>query len=214
MGTSIILIPIIFRMGCINSKHMDTDIQQESRNDSNDNRLKTDSHSSNLEDREVCFDERRLNRTLEDRDISQVTEIVSAKNRFRFSIEYLGIGPNEYHTIESEAQFIHHDTLFECIRRWKNRTEAEGNNACKTGLVKQVIHMCISRTTLKTMGKTASRVENLHELLVKLGKLAWTALTRGSKQLLIYKVRQTEAIPLYVCTFMPHLKDLSLVLQW
>ncbi len=66
---------------------------------------------------------------LEDRDISQVTEIISAKNRFRFSIEYLEINPNEYHTIESEANFIHHDTLFECITRWKNRTEAEGNNA-------------------------------------------------------------------------------------
>ena len=66
---------------------------------------------------------------LKDKDISQVTEIVSAKNRFRFSIKFLEINPNEYHTIESEANFIHHDTLFECIRRWKNRTEAEGNNA-------------------------------------------------------------------------------------
>ncbi len=73
--------------------------------------------------------------TLENREISQVTEIVSAHNRFRFSIEYLGINPNEYRTIESEAQFIHHDTLFECITRWKNRTEAEGNNA-KDELIK------------------------------------------------------------------------------
>ena len=66
--------------------------------------------------------------TLKDKDISQVTEIVSARNRFRFSEEYLGIDKNEYDTIESEAQFIHHDTLYECIRRWKNRTEAEGHN--------------------------------------------------------------------------------------
>ena len=36
----------------------------------------------------------------------------------------------------------------------------------KTGLFQQVIHMCISRTTLKTMGKTARQVENLQELLV------------------------------------------------
>ncbi len=73
--------------------------------------------------------------TLENREISQITEIISAKNRFRFSIEYLGIKPNEYNTIESEANFIHHDTLFECIRRWKNRTEAEGNSA-KDELIK------------------------------------------------------------------------------
>ncbi len=69
------------------------------------------------------------NPTLEDREISKVTEIVSAKNRFRFSVEHLGINPNEYSTIEAEAQHVHHDTLFECIRRWKNKTEAEGYNA-------------------------------------------------------------------------------------
>ncbi len=59
----------------------------------------------------------------------------------------------------------------------------------KTGLFGQIVHMSVSRTTLKTMGKTASELVNLHQLLVKLGKLAWTALTRDSKQLLIYKVR-------------------------
>ncbi len=62
-------------------------------------------------------------------DISQVTDIVSADNRLRFCTEYLGTDRNEYKTIEFEAQFIHHDTLFECIRRWKNKTEAEGKNA-------------------------------------------------------------------------------------
>ncbi len=61
----------------------------------------------------------------------------------------------------------------------------------KTGLFKQVVHMCISRTTLKTMKKIASKVENLHELMVKLGKLSWIALNRESKQLLIYKVRNS-----------------------
>ncbi len=66
---------------------------------------------------------------LEDRDITQVTEIISAKNSFRFSNEYLGIEKNEYDTIEYEAGFIHHDTLFECITRWKNKTEAEGLNS-------------------------------------------------------------------------------------
>ncbi len=58
----------------------------------------------------------------------------------------------------------------------------------KTGLFSQVVHMCVSRTTLKTMGKSASEVENLHEIMVKLGKLAWIALTRTNKQLLVYKV--------------------------
>ncbi len=58
----------------------------------------------------------------------------------------------------------------------------------KTGLFSQVIYMCISRTTLKTLGKTASEVEYLHQLMVKLGKLSWNALTRSNKRLLLYKV--------------------------
>ena len=66
--------------------------------------------------------------TLKEDEISRVTDIISAKNRFRFAIEYLEINPNEYRTIESDEQFLHHDTLHECIRRWKNRTEAEGVN--------------------------------------------------------------------------------------
>ena len=41
----------------------------------------------------------------------------------------------------------------------------------KTGLLKQVVHMCISRTTLKTMGKTGKEVHNLHQLMVSLGNL-------------------------------------------
>ncbi len=58
----------------------------------------------------------------------------------------------------------------------------------KTEIFDQVVHMCISRTTLKTMAKTASKVNNLHRLMVKLGKLAWEALNKHSKQLLLYKV--------------------------
>ncbi len=61
----------------------------------------------------------------------------------------------------------------------------------KSGLFKHVVHMSISRTTLKTMGKAASEVENLHDLMLKLGKLAWLALNRDIKQLLIYKVRNS-----------------------
>ncbi len=58
----------------------------------------------------------------------------------------------------------------------------------KTEIFSQVVSMCISRTTLKTMGKISCEVENLQSLMVKLGKLAWVALNRKSKQLLIYKV--------------------------
>ena len=57
-----------------------------------------------------------------------MTDIVPADKRLRFAVEFLEIGGNEYRTIESEAQFNHHDTLYECIRRWRNRTEAEGVN--------------------------------------------------------------------------------------
>ena len=62
-------------------------------------------------------------------EISKVADIISAKNRHRFAVEYLKINPNEYHTIEYQAHSNHHDTVFECVTRWKNRTEAEGNNA-------------------------------------------------------------------------------------
>ncbi len=31
--------------------------------------------------------------------------------------------------IEADTNFKHHDTLFECITRWKNKTEVEGHNA-------------------------------------------------------------------------------------
>ncbi len=73
-------------------------------------------------------DDNILNAEILDAEISQVTDIVSAKNRHRFAVEYLEINPNEYSTIESEAQFVHHDTVFECVRRWKNRTEAAGKH--------------------------------------------------------------------------------------
>ncbi len=66
--------------------------------------------------------------TLREDEISRVTDIINADNRLRFSVEYLGIDGNEYRIIESDAKHNHHDTLHECIRRWKNRTEAEGVN--------------------------------------------------------------------------------------
>ncbi len=67
----------------------------------------------------------------------------------------------------------------------------------KTGLFKQVIMMCINRTTKKTMGKTASEVSNLHHLMLKLGQLAWEALNRENKQLLIFKVRTCTLLNFY-----------------
>ena len=66
--------------------------------------------------------------TLKEDEISRVTDIIPADNRLRFSVEYLGIDGNEYRIIESDAKYNHHDTLHECIRRWRNRTEAQGFN--------------------------------------------------------------------------------------
>ncbi len=66
--------------------------------------------------------------TLSGADISQVTDIISAKNRLRFCVEYLEIDRNEYDTIQDEAKSIHHDTLYECITRWKIRTGAQGKH--------------------------------------------------------------------------------------
>ncbi len=78
----------------------------------------------------ACSDDK-----LSDLNVSKVTDIVSAENRCRLCVEYLGIALHEYKAIEADAQFIHHDTLFECIRRWRNMTEAKGYNA-KDELVK------------------------------------------------------------------------------
>ena len=61
-------------------------------------------------------------------DISKVTDIISAQNSLRFCVEYLGIDGNEYRTIEYDSKHNHHDTLYECIKRWKNKTEAEGKH--------------------------------------------------------------------------------------
>ncbi len=58
--------------------------------------------------------------------MSKVTDIVSAENCFRFCSEYLGIDRNTFKTIEYNAKFIHHDTLFQCIEIWKNKMEGEG----------------------------------------------------------------------------------------
>lgn len=61
-------------------------------------------------------------------EISKVTDIISADNRFRFCAEYLGINRNTYRTIESDKRFIHHDTLFCCIELWMNK-KGEGLDA-------------------------------------------------------------------------------------
>ncbi len=61
--------------------------------------------------------------------ISKVTDIVSAQNSFRFCAEYLEIGPKKFKTIEYDAKHNHHDTLFQCIELWKNKTEVEGLDA-------------------------------------------------------------------------------------
>ncbi len=114
-------------MGCISSRSKDRETVSENKRDSEDR----DSRSgSPLAENDISIGVDTDSFTnLKDNDISKITDIVSAKNRHRFAVEYLEINPNEYHTIEAEAQYVHHDTVFECIRRWKNRTEAEENNA-------------------------------------------------------------------------------------
>ena len=72
--------------------------------------------------------------------LSKVTGTIPADKRLKFAVEYLSIEGNEYKTIESDAKSIHHDTLFECLRRWKNRAEAEGNNA-KDELIRILIQI-------------------------------------------------------------------------
>ncbi len=71
----------------------------------------------------------------------------------------------------------------------------KGLPSSKTDIFAKVVDMSISRTILKKMEDSKKRQEiakveeNLPELKVKLGKLAWAALNRESEQLLLYKVR-------------------------
>ncbi len=58
--------------------------------------------------------------------MSKVTDIVSAENCLQFCSEYLGIDRNTYKTVEYNAKFIHHDTLFHCIELWMNKVEGQG----------------------------------------------------------------------------------------
>ncbi len=55
--------------------------------------------------------------------ISKVTDMISADHSLRFCTEYLRIDRNQYKTIEYDANFNHHDTLFQCIEMWKNKME-------------------------------------------------------------------------------------------
>ncbi len=107
-------------MGSICSKTEDRNVTQE---------IEIISGDTDYSELHVCLNDSESRPGLQNKDISKVTEIVSADNRFKFSVTWLGIKPNEYKKIEAEAQFNHHDTLFECIRQWKNKTEAEGINA-------------------------------------------------------------------------------------
>ena len=69
-----------------------------------------------------------------------------------------------------------------------------------TDLFGKIIRMSISRTTLKTTRKSAKQIENLDELMEKLGKLAWKALAKETMQLLISKVKYLvrENFPFYL----------------
>ncbi len=58
-----------------------------------------------------------------------------------------------------------------------------------TQLFDEITEMSISRTTIKKLSKSAKEMTNLENLKVLLGKLAWQAFQRNSKQLLIFKVR-------------------------
>ncbi len=58
----------------------------------------------------------------------------------------------------------------------------------KTKLVADIIYMSIDRTALKTLGCRAQDIDNLHDLLVRLGRLSWNVLKREKNQLLLNKV--------------------------
>ena len=59
----------------------------------------------------------------------------------------------------------------------------------KTGIVWEIIKMCMDRSTLKHMGLKWNDIHKINEMLFILGELSWMALQKDTKQLLIRKVR-------------------------
>ena len=59
----------------------------------------------------------------------------------------------------------------------------------KTGIVGIIYELMMDRTTLKTFGCKSRNVPNLDKLLYLLGEVAWKALQKDSRQLLLNKVK-------------------------
>ncbi len=74
--------------------------------------------------------------------------------------------------------------LMICVVYQENKSLPKGI----TQLFDEIVEMSISLTTLKTIGKSAKEMTNLGDLKIALGKLAWNALRRQSRNLLIFKV--------------------------
>ncbi len=125
----------------------------------------------------------------------QYLETKQSCEEFLLQAEQAGIHTRKQFMLEDYSGLLHIPIIL--LMACTVFSEKKCLPSSKTGLFQQVILMCISRTTKKTMGKTASEVSNLHHLMFKLGKLAWEALNREKKQLLIFKVRTCTLLVLH-----------------
>ena len=58
----------------------------------------------------------------------------------------------------------------------------------KTQVIWNIIKMCIDRSARRHFHKTVEEIENLNEMLCRLGELSWTALKKSVKNLVLNKV--------------------------
>ena len=69
--------------------------------------------------------------TLSGTKLSKVTDIIPATNDLRFCTEYLGLKGNEYSIIKHDNNDNHHDTIYACQEKWRNKTEGAGLDASR-----------------------------------------------------------------------------------
>ncbi len=68
---------------------------------------------------------------LSDAEISQTANIIPPEYARKFAVEHLGTDGNEYKIIQSDKGFLHHDTLFEVLDRWRAKCSIEEKDAKK-----------------------------------------------------------------------------------
>ncbi len=80
-----------------------------------------------------------------------------------------------------------------CILYRENQP-LHGGSGTESELIEKFLKLYVSKTPIKARGRAANKMTQLHELLLRLGKLAWEALQRPSQQLLFTRVRDLSLV--------------------